>query len=224
MLSWAANTDVGLWIGWRQSITRHRWLSIKLVLPVVSAVVATAVLIALLTWWRGPLTNINGGLDTGTFDTTGTVSIGYALFALGLAVAIGAIWQRPAIALTVSFMGYFVMRAVDDLWLRDQLLSPIKATWRGAIHPAYLAHASIISQTVTVNGRVVSRSTSGSGAAPGQGPQVATRSHGAEPVVHVVYWPASSFWTLQIRETLLFATLGLLMVGFAAWWTYRRAE
>ena len=90
-------------------------LTVKLALPVVSAVVATAVLIALVTWWRGPLTNLNGGLDTGTFDTTGTVAIGYALFALGLAVAVGALWRRPAAALTVAFVGYFVMRAVDDL-------------------------------------------------------------------------------------------------------------
>ena len=208
---------------WTQSITRRRWLTVKLALPVVSAVVATAVLIALVTWWRGPLTNLNGGLDTGTFDTTGTVAIGYALFALGLAVAVGALWRRPAAALTVAFVGYFVMRAVDDLWLRNHLLSPLKATWHGVNLPAYLVHASIISQNVTVDGRVL-ESSSGSGSVLGSSTQLGVPGNGANAISHVLYQPASAFWTLQVRETLLFAAIGLLMMAFGAWWTHRRAE
>ena len=31
---------------------------------------------------------------TGNYDSTGTVVIGYTLFALSLAVALGAIWRR----------------------------------------------------------------------------------------------------------------------------------
>ena len=210
-------------LAWTQSITRRRWLAVKLALPVVSAVVATAVLIELVTWWRGPLTNLNGGLDTGTFDTTGTVAIGYALFALGLAVAVGTLWRRPAAALTVAFVGYFVMRAVDDLWLRNHLLSPLRATWHGVNPPGYLVHASIISQNVTVDGRVLG-SSSGSGSVLGTSTQLGLPGNGANAISHVVYQPASAFWTLQIRETLLFAAIGLLMMAFGAWWTHRRAE
>jgi hypothetical protein len=208
---------------WTQSITRRRWLVVKLALPVIAAVIATAVLIALVTWWRAPLTNLNGGLDTGTFDTTGTVAIGYALLALGLAVVLGAFWRRPAAALTVAFVGYFVMRAVDDLWLRSHLLSPLKATWHGATLPAYLAHANIISQSVTVDGRVV-ESSSGSGSVLGASAQLGLPDNGANAITHVVYQPATAFWTLQFRETLLFAAIGLLLMGFGAWWTYRRTE
>ena len=70
-------------LAWTQSITRGRWLLGKLGLPVVTAVLAAGALILLFTWWRAPNVHINGRLDTGNYDTTGTVVIGYTLFALG---------------------------------------------------------------------------------------------------------------------------------------------
>src|SRR5256885_11511244 len=34
-------------------------------------------LIALTTWWRAPYVHLNGRLDTGTYDSEGTVVLGY---------------------------------------------------------------------------------------------------------------------------------------------------
>ena len=53
--------------------------------------------------------------------------------------------------------------------------------------------------------------------------QLAAPGSGQHVVFHVTYQPASVFWTLQIRETLLFTAVGAVMLLFAAWWTYRRA-
>ena len=58
----------------------------------------------------------------------------------------------------------------------------------------------------------------------GTSTQLGVPGNGANAISHVVYQPASAFWTLQIRETLLFAAIGLLMMAFGAWWTHRRAE
>src|SRR5207244_7893704 len=63
-------------LAWTQSITRGRWLFGKLELSVVAAVLASGALILLFTWWRAPNVHINGRLDTGNYDTTGTVVIG----------------------------------------------------------------------------------------------------------------------------------------------------
>ena len=206
-------------LAWTQSITRRHWVAVKLGLAVLAAVGASAVLIALITWWRTPLTDIGGRLDTGTYDTTGSVAIGYTLFALGLAAALGAMWRRSAVSLTVAFVGYFAIRIVDDYWLRNRLASPLHATWSGARLPAYLEKANILSQTVTVNGRVIESGSSGG--VLGAHSQLAVPGS-RHALVHAVYQPASSFWTLQIRETLLFTAVAAACLVFAAVWTQRR--
>lgn len=209
-------------LAWTQSITRRRWLIVKLALAIVAAVAASVVLTALLTWWRTPLSDLGGRLDTGAYDTTGTVAIGYALFALGLAVVLGAVWRRSAVSLTVAFVGYFAARIVDDYWLRNHLASPLHATWHAAQFPRSLENANILSQSVVVNGRVVSSSSS-TGGVLGSHSQLAAPGSGQHVVFHATYQPASYFWTLQIRETLLFTAVAVVLIVFAAWWTQRRA-
>ena len=209
-------------LAWTQSITRRRWLAVKLGLLVVAGVLASVGLIALITWWRTPLTNLGGRLDTGTYDTTGSVAVGYTLFALGLGVALGALWRRTAASLTVAFVGYFAVRILDDYWLRNQLATPLKATWRGVQLPRYLDNANILSQTITVNGRVI-QSVSSSGGVIGAHAQLAAPGSGTNAVSHAIYQPASFFWTLQLRETALFTAIAALLILFAAWWTQRQA-
>ena len=42
--------------------------------------------------------------------------------------------------------------------------------------------------------------------------------------MHAVYHPNSHFWALQGIETALFGVAAIALVGFAAWWTLRRAR
>ena len=142
-------------LAWTQSITRGRWLLGKLGLPVAAAVLAAGALTLLFTWWRTPNVHIDGRLDTGNYDTTGTVVIGYTLFALALALALGAIWRRAAASLTVAFVGYFAVRIFVDYALRDHLLAPLKATYKGAQQPSFLHNAHVISSSATINGKQI---------------------------------------------------------------------
>jgi hypothetical protein len=200
-------------LAWTQSITRRRWLVGKLALPVAAAVVAAGVLILLLTWWRTPQVHLNGRLDNGTYDSEGTVAIGYTLFALGLALALGAVWRRAAASLTVAFVGYFVLRVFVDTWLRDKLVPPLKTTFRGE-PPAILNHAEILSQNVVGHTSVKLIGGHGQLAAPSSGK--------GSPLFEAVYQPASHFWPLQLTETGLFLGLAAVLIGFAAWWTHER--
>jgi hypothetical protein len=204
-------------LAWTQSITRRRWLVGKLGLPIAAAVVAAGVLILLITWWRRPEVHLNGRLDSGTYDAEGTVAIGYTLFALGLALALGAIWRRAAASLTVAFVGYFAMRIFVDTWLRDKLVSPLKTTFKG-VQPARLNHAEILSQSVVGHPEV----KFGGGVIGGHSQLAAPSGHGGEPLFRVVYHPASHFWPLQLAETGLFLGLALVLIAFAAWWTHER--
>jgi len=206
-------------LAWTQSITRDRWLLGKLGMPIVTALLAAGALILLFTWWRAPSVHIDGRLVNGNYDSTGTVVIGYTLFALALALALGAVWRRAAASLTVAFVGYFAMRVFVEVVLRDHLVAPLKATYRGAEQPSFLHNAHIISLQGTISGHEVMR---GGGFFPG-GSKLAAPDL-SRAVFHVVYQPDSHFWPLQLIETGLFVGLAAVLILSAAWWTRRRAS
>ncbi len=207
-------------LAWTQSITRGRWLLGKLGLPVASAVLAAGALILLFTWWRAPNVHINGRLDIGNYDTTGTVVIGYTLFALALALALGAIWRRAAASLTVAFVAYFAVRIFVDYSLRNHLIAPLKATYKGAQQPSFLYNAHVMSVNATLHGKQI---MSGSGGGFNGGHVHVEVAPGiSNAVFHVVYQPASHFWPLQLTETGLFVGLATMLILFAAWWTKAR--
>ncbi|MGN6377343.1 MAG: ABC transporter permease subunit [Gaiellales bacterium] len=205
-------------LAWTQSITRRRWLAGKLALPIVASIVASGILIVMFTWWRTPQINLFGRLDTGVYDTTGIAVIGYTLFALGLALALGAVWRRSAVALTVAFVGYFATRVFVDYWLRDQLVSPHSATWRGNPNPHFLQHAEVLSQNIVVNGHQLA---SGGGFLGGNAQLGVPKSTG-NLIFHAVYRPPSQFWSLQFAELGLFLGVAAALILFAAWWTHER--
>jgi hypothetical protein len=200
-------------VAWTQSITRGRWLAGKLGLPVLAALLASGALILLLTWWRAPEVNLGGRLE-------GTVVIGYTLFALGLALALGALWRRAAASLTVAFVGYFAARIFVDVWLRQRLITPAVVTWRGANQPRSLENATVLTQTLV--GRAGHLIATTSRSFLGGHVHVAAPGIGSHTVYHASYLPESDFWPLQLRETALFAGTALVLILFAAWWTNKR--
>jgi hypothetical protein len=206
-------------LAWTQSITRGRWLLGKLGVPVVTAALAAGGLILLFTWWRAPSIHLDGRLDTGNYDTTGTVVIGYTLFALALALALGAVWRRSAASLTVAFVGYFAVRVLVDYSLRDHLVAPLKATYRGGQPPSFLNHAHVIDMYGTIGGHSIMRG----GGFFFSGQKLAAPRL-SSVVFHVVYQPDSHFWPLQLAETGFFIGLAAVLILFAAWWTRRRAS
>jgi hypothetical protein len=205
-------------LAWTQSITRRRWLAGKLALPILASVIASVALIVLFTWWRTPQIHLFGRLDIGTYDTTGIAVIGYTLFALGLALALGAVWRRSAVALTVAFVGYFAMRVFVDYWVRDRLVSPTTATWRGNPNPHFLQHAEVIREQIFAKGH---EAALGGGFLGGSAQLGVPKSTGSL-IFHAVYRPPSQFWSLQFAELGLFVGIAAALILFAAWWTHER--
>lgn len=199
-------------LGWTQSVTRGRWLLGRLGLPILTALLASGGLIALFTWWRSPMAHLDGRIENGIYDTTGTVMIGYTLFALGLALALGAVWRRTAASLTVAFVAYFAARIMVDYKVRDHLVAPVRATWRGTHQPLSFDNAHVLSMFATIHGHQVMR---GGGFFGGSAKMAAPNVGSA--VFHAVYQPVSDFWPLQLTETALFGGTALLLIAFAAW-------
>jgi len=204
-------------LAWTQSITRDRWLLGKLGSAAVAAALAAGALILLFTWWRAPSVHLDGRLDTGNYDSTGIVVIGYTLFALALAVALGAIWRRAAASLAVAFVGYFAARVFVDVLLRDHLVAPVKATYRGTQQPSFLYNAHILSLRGATHGHEILGGSSG----PAQ--KFATPGMNSA-VFQVVYQPDSHFWPLQLTETAIFVGFAAILILFASWWTRQRTS
>lgn len=207
-------------LAWTQSITRGRWLAGKLGLPVAAALLAGGALSLLFTWWRTPDIHLNGRLDIGNYDTTGIVVLGYTVFALALAFALGAATRRAATSLTLAFIGYFAVRIYVDYSLRDHLVAPLKATYKGAQQPSFLYNAHVLSMRATLNGHQILGGGDGNGFLGGHVQAAAPGINKA--IFHVVYQPQSHFWPLQLTETALFVGLAALLIGFAVWWTRER--
>ena len=222
-------------LAWTQSITRRRWITSKLTITIAAALVAVLALTLLMTWWHAPLDRLQGRMESSVYDSEGIAPFGYVLFALGLALAAGAVWRRAVPAIVVAFVGYLATRIFVDTWLRQRLVAPLTATWstgpsgRGA-GPANLNHAWVLTERPSDKlGHAISLPF---------GPESCLRQLGthAKPLspncpiptppiaayIHAVYQPASRFWLLQGIETSLFAGVGLALLLFAAWWTHQR--
>jgi hypothetical protein len=208
-------------LDWTQSITRRRWIAGKLGLSVGVAVVISLAFIALVTWWRTPLVHVNGRMENSVFDSEGIVAIGYTLFALALALAVGVVWRRAVAALVVAFMAYFAARLFVDVWLRQRLTPPISVTFparKGEL--AALNHAWVI--TEHPSDRFGHTIVPNIGACPGGNLKRCFAEH-APGYIHAVYEPASRFWSMQLVEFGLFAALAVVLIALSAWWVDRGA-
>jgi hypothetical protein len=67
-------------LAWTQSITRGRWLTVRLALIAGAALATSLVLTALMTWWHRPFDDLNGRFADG-FDLEGVVPSAYTVFA-----------------------------------------------------------------------------------------------------------------------------------------------
>ncbi|HST82943.1 MAG TPA: hypothetical protein VLL08_14515 [Kineosporiaceae bacterium] len=108
---------------WTQSISRSRWLAVKLAVAGAATVVATALLSALVTWWAAPLDQAAATVYS-TFDQRDIVPIGYALFAFAFGVTAGLVNRRmlPAMALTLA--GLLAFRVIVAEWIRPLVVAP----------------------------------------------------------------------------------------------------
>lgn len=116
-------------LAWSQSVTRGRWLAVRLGGVVLSVAVLVGVASWLVTWWAGPIDGAQSRqrgalplrLTPVTFGMRGVVPVGYAVLAVCVGVVLGLLLKRtlPAMALTVAVM-VFVQIALPH-WVRPHL-------------------------------------------------------------------------------------------------------
>ncbi|MFE3448620.1 ABC transporter permease [Nonomuraea sp. NPDC059194] len=117
---------------WNQSITRTRWLAVKVGLTGLVAAAAAGISGLAVTWWSGPLDqSAPEGLalmDPLVFGARGIAPLGYAAFAFVLGVTVGMLVRRtlPAMALTLAV--FVAIQIAMPLLVRPHLIPPVTST------------------------------------------------------------------------------------------------
>ena len=116
---------------WMQSITRGRWLTVKVGWALLAAAAWGGAVSALVTWWSSPVNALNQqNFQPGQFDIQGIVPVGYAVFAVALGIAAGTLLRRtlPALAITLGVFAF--LRLVIGQDLRAHYLTAVTTIYR----------------------------------------------------------------------------------------------
>ncbi|GAA2415853.1 transporter [Nonomuraea africana] len=118
---------------WNQSITRTRWLAVKLGLTGLVAMAAACLCGLMVTWWSGPL-DMSAPDELAlmaplVFGARGIAPMGYAAFAFVLGVTVGMVVRRtlPAMALTLAV--FAAIQLAMPLLVRPHLMPPVTSTF-----------------------------------------------------------------------------------------------
>jgi hypothetical protein len=214
-------------LAWTQSVTRSGWLGTRLVLIVAATVLGSLALTLLVTWWRGPLDDVNGRMVE-AFSLEGVVPSAYTLFAAALVLALGVVLRRTAAAIGLALVVFFAVRVVVENWARPSYAAKLEETWVGGSAGAELRGAWVFRESnrlQTPDGSipdpaVVQSCLTGAGGKTIDSACLA--GHGIASYTHAVYHPASRFWLFQGIEASIFVALTLGLVGFSVWWIRKR--
>jgi hypothetical protein len=208
---------------WTQSITRLRWVAVKLALTVSAALLVAWALARLLAWWFGPLHQFGGFYFPVTFDLEGTVPLAYMAFALSLAITAGALVRRtvPAMALTVG--AFLAVRLPVEFWLRPHYLPPLIAVEDLAQTSSQVNQADWVldrswvdslRHPVPLNNVITSCQTSGSA--------FLQCTHAHDWLLATTYQPAARLPLFAEIETAIFVGLAVALLALTIWWVRRR--
>ncbi|REE99849.1 ABC transporter permease subunit [Thermomonospora umbrina] len=115
---------------WNQSVTRVRWLAVKLVVTGAATVTVAGLASLVATWWSEPLDKAAvehfTRMSPLLFDTRGIAPIGYAAFAFVLGVTVGLLVRRTVPAMAVTLAVFAVVQIAMPMLVRPHLMSPVR--------------------------------------------------------------------------------------------------
>ena len=115
---------------WAQSVTRSRWLLVKIGWALVAAAVWGGVLAELVTWWSGPRNAaFQNWFQPNYFDQQGIVPIGYSVFATALGIAAGGLLRRTLPAVGIVVGGFIGMRVWLSQDVRSHYMTPVTTSY-----------------------------------------------------------------------------------------------
>ncbi|HEY7947146.1 MAG TPA: hypothetical protein VID75_05700 [Acidimicrobiales bacterium] len=112
-------------LAWTQSVTRDRWMAVKVGGIGLAAMIVAGLLSLMVTMWASPLDRATMNIF-GTFDQRDLVPIGYGAFAFVLGVLAGVVIRRTLPAMAATVVGFVGARLAFTELLRPHLIAPVQ--------------------------------------------------------------------------------------------------
>ena len=115
-------------LAWTQSVTRTRWLAVKLGVGGLASMAAAGLVSLMVTWWSSPVDRANMSLYS-SFDQRGIVPVGYAAFAFTFGVLAGVLIRRTVPAMAATLAGFVATRLLFNHFVLSKLIAPVHASF-----------------------------------------------------------------------------------------------
>ncbi|MFC8718195.1 ABC transporter permease subunit [Kitasatospora sp. NPDC057198] len=232
---------------WNQSVTRHRWLTIRLLTVAAAALTATGLLSLFVTWYAGPVDQrADDPFRATTFAARGVVPVGYTAFALALGVCLGLFVRRTVPAMAATLLLFAAVQVLVPLAVRPHLMAPVRAEAavtgvqlyrahkmtlggpddapvRAAVHAPHAWNLVDEQPVLTSTGQTVTRATAPCRQEAADGlPQLDPCAAEANLHVSLAYHPNSRYWAFQWIETALYLVLAAALTALTRWGLRRR--
>ena len=227
-------------LAWTQSISRGRWFAAK---ASVGAAIVTLILVPtaiVLSWWNGEVRGYDL-FQPDTFGIAGWDLVAYGLFAFALTMLFGAIIRRVGWTLAATTIIFLVVALIFPSRVRSHLVtptvhwsSPFATVHKGS--PATQAPAFPFNVWLLVNGPVprtikktptwndvLATQQNAFRCTSGYPHKTFAEQAKAETECYkkldienaAVFIADNQFWTVQLREGLLYLVAGMVFVGGA---------
>jgi hypothetical protein len=227
---------------WNQSVTRYRWLAVKLAIIGGASVAITGAASLLVAWSSSLVDQVaQDRLSVLHFGARGVAPMGYALFAFALGVTAGIVIRRAVPAMATTLGIYALVMIATPMWVRTHLLPttdivrPFDANKLDEFTMNQAGELTVTSEpgqpgawiidnsTITPDGRIFTGPANPQFCGRDTGPHTCVEWVGTLDLRQsLTFHPASQFWPLQWMETGVFVGLAGLLVGFSFWWLRRR--
>jgi hypothetical protein len=233
-------------LAWTQSVSRTRWLAVKLGFGALMSMAVAGVLSLMVTWWSSQLDKVNADpFRALTFGVRDIVPIGYAAFAFVFGVTAGLLFRRTLPAMLTALIGFVAVREIVTRWVRPYLFVPLHenlpittasplnfnptpagmrvvATTRGLLSNAWAYSNQIVDKAGHVPTQAFLSHACPFNRTTGQfNVQTCTTNIAAKFHELVAYQPASRYWPMQWYELAIFLVLAVVLGVFCLRWIRR---
>lgn len=203
---------------WTQSVTRMRWLTMKLALVLGAGLLAAGALLPLLIWWHSPSVQMFGdAFNNGVYDTSGPSWVATVVLALALGMFAGALTRRTVAAIFLTMVLFVAIRV------------PVEWLWRPYFEPPLTVTSAIDQQNPPAlsnqDWQVASGYIDARGNRSTSLRESCTRSETLMHCLHangvqasyLTYQPGDRFWTFQWIETGIYVVFSALALCASVW-------
>ncbi|MFC4147564.1 ABC transporter permease subunit [Micromonospora mangrovi] len=230
---------------WNQSVTRRRWLTVKLLVVGVAGAAATGLASLLLTWAAGPVDRVaDDRFSTLVFGARNVAPVAYGVLAVTLGVVVGLLVRRTVPAMALTVLAFAVVQFVLPNLVRPHLMPPVTVdrpmtaeainearglgdiTGAPVVKGLTVPHAwvSDVSELRTADGRPLATDRFDHcfldpprTGATGTFGDTAQCLGALDLHVRMSYQPNERYWAFQWRESALCLAISALLAAFGLW-------